>query len=551
MSTWLKKIYQTNAGFVNRLIICWAAGVLLLFVFNIRNYDLHFTWRGPQKVSPALLIANIPNDPTEMSEAIAHIIAGDPKLIVAPVSRKEASIMSSFSQIVQIPRKGFKPDSDGIIRTLKVPVSLIDKMTSAPITATPSGGTPIYPTMYTPAQFALNKKTSFINFRGMQNTFPAIFFYELKSQKILPTILKDKIVILNLEDQESEPLATPVGDLAPAEILANMIDNILLNRWITPMPLWTSILMVVALTAIVAFIVIGFSANLAFLGVFIFLLTTCSLSFLLFDHFYLWLPLTTFIIQTLIAYLVFVNHKLTKKEHFAWRLEKEKANQLEMDEMKKNFLNLFSHDLKTPIAKILGQIEILEGQLSAPEKIKDGFLKMRRYSNELNQYVKNILKISQIESNRFQIKREPCDINDVVNEATRILKPLADEKDIVLTIQLEPLFSIKCDKELVQQIILNILENAIKYSPNKSTVKVRSAEENDFVVISVTDEGKGIAPEDQQVIWQKFSRLNEQNEGTGLGLYLVKYFVEAHNGAVFINSQVGQGSTIGFKLPLN
>ena len=78
-----------------------------------------------------------------------------------------------------------------------------------------------------------------------------------------------------------------------------------------------------------------------------------------------------------------------------------------------------------------------------------------------------------------------------------------------------------------------------------------SSEENDFVVISVTDEGKGIAPEDQQVIWQKFSRLNEQNEGTGLGLYLVKYFVEAHNGAVFINSQVGKGSTIGFKLPLN
>lgn len=536
MSTWIKKFYQTNAGFVNRLIICWAAGVLLLFVFNIRNYDLHFTWRGPQKVSPAILIANIPNDPTEMTEAIEHIISNEPKLIVAPVSRKEASIMSGFNGVVQIPRKGFKPDSDGIIRTLKVPQSLIEKMQ---LNTTFS------------SEFALTKKTSFINFRGPQNTFPAIFFYELKSQKILPTILKDKIVILNLEDQESEPLATPVGDLPPAEILANMIDNILLNRWITPMPLWTAILLIVGLTTCVASIVIGFSANLAFLGVFIFLLTSCSLSFLLFDHFYLWLPITTFIIQTLITYLVFVNFKLTKKEQFAWRLEKEKANQLEMDEMKKNFLNLFSHDLKTPIAKILGQIEILEGQLSMPEKIKDGFIKMRRYSHELNQYVKNILKISQIESNRFQIKREPCDINDVVTEATRILKPLADEKEIALVVALEPLFSIKCDKELVQQIILNILENAIKYSPNKSTVKVRSAEENDFVVISVTDEGKGIKPEDQQVIWQKFSRLNEQNEGTGLGLYLVKYFVEAHNGAVFINSQIGKGSTIGFKLPLN
>jgi len=544
MSTWPKKFYQRYAGFVNRLIICWAAGVLLLFVFNIRNYDLHFTWRGPQKMSPVILIANIPNDPNEMSEAVTRIIESQPQLIVAPVSRKEATVMSGFNQIVQIPRKGFKPDSDGIIRTLKVPQALLDRMqvsTAAPVGAVEEAT----------SQFALNRKKSFINFRGVQNTFPAIFFYELKSQKILPSVLKDKIVILNLEDQESEPLATPVGDLSPAEILANMIDNILLNRWITPMPLWISVLAVLAITVVLASVVLGFSANLAFLGVFILLLSTCSLSFLLFDHFYLWVPLTTFIIQTFITYLVFVNYKLTKKEQFAWQLEKEKANQLEMDEMKKNFLNLFSHDLKTPIAKILGQIEILEGQTTAPDKIRDGFLKMRRYSNELNQYVKNILKISQIESNRFQIKREPCDINDVVNEATRILKPLADEKDIAITVQLEPLFSIKCDKELVQQIILNILENAIKYSPSKSTVKVRSAEENDFVVISVTDEGKGIAPEDQQVIWQKFSRLNEQNEGTGLGLYLVKYFVEAHNGAVFINSQVGKGSTIGFKLPLN
>ncbi len=504
-----------------------------MFVFNIRNYDLHFTWRGPQKVSPMILIANVPNDAAEISEAVSQIFAGEPRLVVTPVSRKEASMMSNFNQVVQIPRKGFKPDSDGIIRTLKVPQTLMDRMQSST------------------TLFSLTKKISFINFRGPQGTFPSIFFFELKSQKILPTILKDKVVILNVDDPEGEPLATPVGDLPPAEILANMIDNILLNRWITSMPVWTSILIVLGLTASVAFIVIGFTANLAFLGVFIFLLTTCSLSFLLFDHFYVWLPLTTFIIQTLITYLVFVNHKLTKKEQFAWHLEKEKANQLEMDEMKKNFLNLFSHDLKTPIAKIVGQIEILEGETGSPEKMRDGFLKIRRYSNELNQYVKNILKISQIESNRFEIKHEPCDINEVITEATRILKPLADEKQITLSESLEPLFSIKCDKELVQQIILNILENAIKYSPNKSTVQVRSAEENDFVIISVTDEGKGIKPEDQQVIWQKFSRLNEQNEGTGLGLYLVKYFVEAHNGAVFIQSEVGKGSTIGFKLPLS
>lgn len=528
----MTQVYQTHAGFVNRLVICWCAGILLLFVFNIRNYDLHFLWRGHQKVSSSILIANIPNDPAEMREAIELIRVNSPQLIVAPVNRRESSILGEFREIITIPRKGFKPDSDGIIRTLKVPQTLLDKMPTA-------------------SEFNQKNDLSFINFRGPQGTFDTIFFYELKSQKILPTILRDKIIILNLQDQESEPLATPVGDLPPAEILANMVDNILLNRWISPIPVSITILDILFITAAVAFIVITFTANLAFLGVAILLVTICSLSFFLFDNFYLWLPITTFIIQTLIAYLVFVNYKLTKKEQFAWRLEKETIYRTEMEEMKKNFLNLFSHDLKTPIAKIIGQLEILEGQFGSPDKMKDGFVKIRRYSNELNQYVKNILKISQIESDRFQLKREPCDINLVVSEATQILKPLADEKSISLSAELEPLFSIKCDKELVQQIILNILENAIKYSPSQSRVQVRSTEENDFVVISVSDEGKGIKPEDQDVIWQKFSRLNEQNEGTGLGLYLVKYFVEAHNGAVFIESEVGKGSTIGFKLPVS
>ena len=89
--------------------------------------------------------------------------------------------------------------------------------------------------------------------------------------------------------------------------------------------------------------------------------------------------------------------------------------------------------------------------------------KVRRYSNELNQYVKNILKISQIEANRFQLKLEPCDINILIQNAIQIIKPLADEKRLVLLSELEPLFSLNCDKELVQQIILNILENALGF----------------------------------------------------------------------------------------
>jgi two-component system, OmpR family, phosphate regulon sensor histidine kinase PhoR len=524
--------YKNNSGLINRLIVCWCAGIVLLFILNIRNYDLHFTWRGPQKVSSEILVAHIPNDVAEMREAIFQIEQLKPKLMIAPVSRRESHFMSEFRNVVLIPRKGFKPESDGIIRSLKVPQTLIDNL-------------------QLPIDLSDNKKVSLINFRGPQNTFPPIFFYEIKNQKILPSAIQDKIVILNLQDQESEPFATPVGDMSPAEILANMIDNILLNRWITPTPFWISSLFMLLLTGVLAVLILKFSANLAFIGIFITLLFVSSLSFLLFDHFYLWLPFVTFVIQIFISYLVFVNFKLEKKEQVAWRLEKESTYQSEMDEMKKNFLNLFSHDLKTPIAKVLGQIDIMEGQMSNVGKIKEGFLKIRRYSHELDQYVKSILKISQIESDGFRVKREPGDMNSIIEQAISIIAPLAEEKDIRIDTKLEPLFSIKCDKELVQQIVLNLLENAIKYSPIQTTVTIDSKEEDDFVVVTVTDQGKGIKAQDQELIWKKFSRLKETAEGTGLGLYLVKYFVEAHNGAVFMKSEENKGTTIGFKLPLN
>ncbi|MBY0386445.1 HAMP domain-containing histidine kinase, partial [bacterium] len=156
----------------------------------------------------------------------------------------------------------------------------------------------------------------------------------------------------------------------------------------------------------------------------------------------------------------------------------------------------------------------------------------------------------QIEANRFQLKLEPCDVNNLIKNAVLLIKPLAEEKNLVIQEQLEPLFSINCDKELVQQIILNILENAIKYSPENTFIRVISQEMDDFIVVSIKDQGRGIENKDQDKIWEKFSRFDDKTEGTGLGLYLVRYFVEAHKGFVFVNSDGESGSTIGFKLPL-
>lgn len=517
-------------GYLSRYLICSLTGLLLVLLLNIKNFDLHFVLRGMQNLSSDIIITHVPLEPTEIDIAISEISKRSPQLIVAPVSRKTSILLNSYKNVLLIPHKSLKADADGAIRSLNIPHALLNKVMQN-------------------KNIKNIQNPSFINFRGPQNSFPSIYFYEIKNQKILPTTIRKKIIILDMQDPEDESFTTPVGDLTGAELIANIIDNLLLERWITPVPIWISFVVVLILTLAVSALILSLSANLAFLGIFIVILSTSSLSFLLFDQFYVWLPLTAFLIQIFVSYFVFVNYKLNKKEQFAWRLEKEKIYKDEMDEMKKNFLNLFSHDLKTPIAKILGQIEILEGH-SDPSLFKEGLSKIRKYSYELNQYVKNILKISQIEANRFQLKLEPCDINNLIKNAIVLIKPLAEEKNLTIQEELEPLFSINCDKELVQQIILNILENAIKYSPENTIIRIVSEEMDDFIVVSIQDQGRGIRSEDQDMIWEKFSRFDEKTEGTGLGLYLVRYFVEAHKGYVFVNSDGKSGSTIGFKLPI-
>jgi two-component system, OmpR family, phosphate regulon sensor histidine kinase PhoR len=522
---------QLQTGFFNRIFICFASGYLLVFVLNIKNFDLHFTLRGPQTISSDVIIAHIPPESEDIRTAIYEIKKNNPRLIVAPVNRKTLMWLNEYNGVLLIPRKSLKADADGILRSFSVPQSLLRKLN--------------------PEHSSEKLQTlSFINFRGPQNSFSTIYFYEIKNHKILPTNIKNKIVILDIQDPEEDSVITPVGELSAAELIANMIDNMLYERWITPLATWISMLVILIITTVVSLLILSLSSNLAFLGIFILLIVISSLSFMMFDQFNIWLPLTAYIVHVFISYFVFLNYKLNKKEQLAWRLEKEKAYKDEMDEMKKNFLNLFSHDLKTPIAKILGQIEILDGEPQQSDRLNDGLQKIRKYSNELNQYVKNILKISQIESNRFLLKIEPCDINSLIKNGVNMIRPLAEEKKISIQETLEPLFSINCDKDLVQQIILNILENAIKFSPSNSTINISSIEEESFVVVSVQDHGRGIKLEDQDKIWRKFYRTDDNTEGTGLGLYLVKYFVEAHDGAVFVESDGVNGSVVGFKLPL-
>ncbi|NBX69830.1 MAG: ATP-binding protein, partial [Proteobacteria bacterium] len=133
------------------------------------------------------------------------------------------------------------------------------------------------------------------------------------------------------------------------------------------------------------------------------------------------------------------------------------------------------------------------------------------------------------------------------------LKFLADEKQIKLTADLEPLFSIEGDQKLIQEVITNLIENAIKYGRPQTEVIIKTEEVDKFVTVSIKDQGMGIAKSDLPRVKEKFFRCKnvaDTTPGTGLGLYLANYFVELHKGKLTIESELGQGTTVTFSLPV-
>ena len=221
--------------------------------------------------------------------------------------------------------------------------------------------------------------------------------------------------------------------------------------------------------------------------------------------------------------------------------------------MKNNFVSLISHDLKTPIAKIQAVLDRVLTQGPHPDELQTDLFSLRDYSEELNRYIQSILKVLRVESREFKILKETADINGIIENVIERLRPLAHSKKIRIETELEPMFLIELDVTLMTEVFMNIIENAIKYTPDDGYVKIKSFETETDVLVQVSDSGEGIRPEDQEQVWKKFVRGKTQDhktKGTGLGLYLVKYFIELHGGQIYFKSEPSKGTTFFVQLPL-
>lgn len=223
---------------------------------------------------------------------------------------------------------------------------------------------------------------------------------------------------------------------------------------------------------------------------------------------------------------------------------------------KTDFVSSVSHELRTPLTSIKGYASILlTGKLgNLPQEVRERLDKMNRHSDELVHMVNDLLDISRIESGRMTMKQEPQDLKEIAQSVADLLAVQLKEKQIELSLNISVnAKQIFVDSSQIERVFINIIGNAIKFTPLKGKITVSSHKTDKTVQVDITDTGCGIPEEALGAIFEEFYRvdnpINQQVKGTGLGLALVKHIIEAHQGKIWVKSKEGQGSTFSFTLP--
>ena len=224
-----------------------------------------------------------------------------------------------------------------------------------------------------------------------------------------------------------------------------------------------------------------------------------------------------------------------------------------LEKIRKDFVANVSHELKTPITSIKGFTEtLLEGALNDKKALQSFLEIILKESNRLQSLVNDLLELSKIEQDDFTLSLEKFNLNKVIHEIVDSLKGRAEEKQISLSIREEHPVTIEADLLRIQQIFINLITNAISYTPVSGTVDIKISDRGDAVYVSVIDTGIGIEEKEIPRIFERFYRVDKARSrdsgGTGLGLAIVKHAVEAHDGEIQVESKEGKGSTFTVKL---
>ena len=222
--------------------------------------------------------------------------------------------------------------------------------------------------------------------------------------------------------------------------------------------------------------------------------------------------------------------------------------------LRDDFVSGVSHELRTPLAQVRMFAELLEsGRLRTEEEHDRSISVINREARRLTQLVENILQFSRSGRATVDLKIESLEVEATLQEVLEAFRPLALARNNVLDSNVEPGLKIRADRDAVSQILLNLLDNAVKYGPEGQTVRISATRESDMLRISVEDEGSGIPQHERRRIWEPYQRLQRDPQqpvaGTGIGLAVVRELVELHDGSAWVEAAVDGGARFVVELP--
>ncbi|MBI1871439.1 MAG: GHKL domain-containing protein [Chlamydiae bacterium] len=226
-----------------------------------------------------------------------------------------------------------------------------------------------------------------------------------------------------------------------------------------------------------------------------------------------------------------------------------------LEKVRQDFVANVSHELRTPVCSIKGYAEtLLDGALEDSNSSRKFVDIIYRDSTRLETLINDLLDLARIESGKMKMVLLPIHVSDVIEKTMAIIENQAKIKSIEMIVKTQSsLPKILADETRLSQVMLNLLDNAIKYTPKSGVIHVEAARQDSFVQVDVSDTGIGISSKDLSRVFERFYRADKARSkelgGTGLGLSIVKHIVQAHGGEVWARSQMGQGSIFSFRIP--